>query len=132
MPNVLIVEDEIFVALDIEHAAEDAGYHVVGIAPDSMAAEKFAKNADIAFVDLNLRDGLTGIELGQRLAAEHDITVIYMTANPGLLGDGVDGTVGVLTKPCSHQTVRAALDFAVARNMPQGAISAPPDLRLFA
>ncbi len=130
--NVLIVEDEIFVALDVENAVEDAGYTVIGIAPDSHSALQLAENADIAFIDLNLRDGLTGIAVGRRLASEMGVTVVYMTANPSLLGEGVDGTIGVLTKPCSHRVIVAALDFAAAKRAPRGAIEPPADLRLFA
>jgi two-component system, response regulator PdtaR len=131
--NVLIVEDEIFVALDIETTAEDAGYTVVGIAPDSRAAFDLAPRAELAFVDLNLRDGLTGIGIGHKLAAEFGITVVYMTANPSLLGEGVSGTIGVLTKPCSPVVMRAALEFAAARRASSAACAEPPvDLRIFA
>jgi two-component system, response regulator PdtaR len=112
LPCVLIVEDEIFTALDIECALEDAGYRSVGIAPDRQTALLLAEDADIAFVDLNLRDGLTGIEIGRQLAVEFGVKVVYMTANPTLLGKGISGTMGVLTKPCTHAVVKAAADFA--------------------
>ena len=80
-------------------------------------------------VDLNLRDGLTGPEIGKRLSAR-GVTVLFITANPRLLGDGIAGTVGVLTKPTDEATVRAAVDYALG--VRYGAkVTAPPTLQLF-
>lgn len=58
--KVLIVEDEIFVALEIEQIVEDAGFAVSAIAADRESALMAANDCDIALVDLNLRDGPTG------------------------------------------------------------------------
>src|SRR5690606_38812722 len=86
--NVLVVEDEIFVAIEIESVVQDLGHRPVGIAADSRRALELAKDAELAFVDLNLVDGPTGIDLGRRLAGD-GLTVLYMTANPSQLGRGV-------------------------------------------
>ena len=102
----------------------------VGIAPDSLKAQELAGEADLAFVDLNLADGPTGIDVGRGLA-NRGVTVIYMTANPGMLGAGVPGTVGVLPKPVNDAELRQAVHFAVHTHQrsPQGM---PPErLRLF-
>ena len=64
-----------------------------------------ASKADIALVDLNLRDGPSGIGIGKILAQTHGVTVIFMTANPSQLGDGVSGTVGVLPKPATEREI---------------------------
>jgi ActR/RegA family two-component response regulator len=58
--TAMIVEDEIFVALDLERILIDAGYHVVAIAADRETALIAAAGCDFAFVDVNLRDGPTG------------------------------------------------------------------------
>lgn len=62
--TVLIIEDEIFVALEIEQIVEDAGFKVGAIAADREAALAAAAGCDIALVDLNLRDGPTGPGIG--------------------------------------------------------------------
>ena len=69
--KVLIVEDEIFVALEIEQIVEDAGFGVGAIAADRAAALAHARDCDIALVDLNLRDGPTGPQIGMELASQH-------------------------------------------------------------
>jgi CheY-like chemotaxis protein len=128
--KVLVVEDEIFVAAEIEQVVEELGFTAVGIAPDEGSAMALADQAEIALVDLNLRDGATGGRIGRVLAQDHGVTVIFMTANPGQLGAGVPGTIGVLPKPVSDNDLRAALAYAAARR--DAADGTPPQrLRLF-
>lgn len=127
MRRVLVVEDEIFVAVEIEHVIEEMNLTPIGIAPDERSALALASQADVALVDLNLEDGPTGIRIGQLLAQEHGVTVLFMTANPAQLGSGVPGTVGVLSKPVTDRDLRAALTYAVARHE---AVKATPPARL--
>lgn len=129
--SILIVEDEMLVALEMESILEDTGYNVVGIAADLAGALEFADGTiDLALVDLNLRDGLTGPEIGKRLASEHKAGVVFITANPLLLGDGIAGTIGVLTKPTDEASLIAAVRFALRRRQGEPA-QAPPSLRCF-
>jgi CheY-like chemotaxis protein len=128
--RILVVEDEIFVAIEIEHVIEEMGFTPVGIAADRQSALALAEDADVALVDLNLQDGPTGANVGRILAQRHGITVMFMTANPSQLGDGVPGTIGVLAKPVSDSDLRAAVAYAVARHQTRDA-RAPARLRLF-
>lgn len=129
--KVLVVEDEIFVAIEFESLLYDLGYEPVGIAADSRQAMALADEAELAFVDLNLVDGPTGIEVGRALA-ERGITVVYMTANPAQLGDGVPGTIGVIPKPVDNTELRQAVEFAVSvRRRSQPKPTPPRRLRLF-
>lgn len=128
--RVLIVEDEIIVATEIEHVVADMGHDPIGVAADRKSALALASNADIALVDLNLRDGPTGLDIGRILAQTHGATVVYLTANPTQLGDGVRGTVGVLAKPVCERDLREVVDFAAAHRAAQ-AVRPPRRLRLF-
>jgi DNA-binding response OmpR family regulator len=110
--KVLIVEDEIFVALEIEQIVEDAGFTVQAIAADRDAAMADADDCDIALVDLNLRDGPTGPQIGMELAARHGVRVIYVTANPAQIGGASVAALGVITKPFRAHSVAAALSLA--------------------
>lgn len=128
---ILIVEDEILVALEIESVLEELGYTVLGIAADLEGALAYAHHhIDLALVDLNLRDGLTGPEIGATLAREHEVGVLFLTANPRLLGDGIAGTIGVLTKPTDEDALTSAVAFAIRRR--KGEPAEPPGaLRCF-
>jgi DNA-binding response OmpR family regulator len=129
--SILIVEDESLVAIEMQCILEDNGYSVLGIAADLESALKFAQqNIDLALVDLNLRDGLTGPQIGERLANEHNAGVLFVTANPRLLGDGIAGTIGVLTKPTDEDSLLSAVRFGLQRK--EGLeIEAPPFMRCF-
>lgn len=128
--KVLVVEDEIFVATEFENLLYDLGHEPVGIASDSRQALALADQAELAFVDLNLVDGPTGIEVGRSLAAR-GITVVYMTANPAQLGNGVPGTIGVIPKPADNSELRQAVEFAVSVRRKQPEVSPPRRLKLF-
>lgn len=129
--RILIVEDEMLVAAELEAILEDLGHIPVGIAPDLDSALSLAsRDIDLALVDLNLRDGLTGPEIGRRLCDECDISVLFITANPSILGNGIAGTVGVLTKPSNELSVAAAVEYAL--RVRDGRPAAPPlGLRAF-
>ncbi|WP_324808691.1 response regulator [Sphingomonas sp. LY29] len=124
--NILIVEDEMLVAIEMEAILEDLGHRPIGIAADLAAAETYAgEQIDLALVDLNLRDGLTGPQIG-RMLCDKGTKVVFVTANPRLLGDGIAGAVGVITKPTDEDTLRQAVDYAL------GTVEKPPAaLRLF-
>lgn len=129
--KILVVEDEIFVAVEIETVVSELGHHPVGIAADAASALTLADEAEVALVDLNLRDGPTGHQIGRTLAEQFGVSVVFITANPSQLGDGVPGTLGVLTKPVMEDDLRQAVTYAVAhrRRMPA---DPPAGLRLFA
>lgn len=129
--SILIVEDEFLVALEMECILQERGYEVVGIAADLEGALALADGQiDLALVDLNLRDGLTGPQIGKRLADQHRVNVLFVTANPRILGDGIAGTIGVLTKPADEASLTAAIAFALGRAKGES-IEAPPALRCF-
>lgn len=112
--RVLIVEDETFVAWEMAETLSDYGYDCVGIADDTASAMRLGTEpVDVALVDVNLCDGATGPQIGA-LLANRGVRVIFVTANPRQLGDGVPGTLGVISKPVDFQLIGEALDFALA------------------
>ncbi|WP_216641156.1 response regulator [Oceaniglobus roseus] len=131
--RVLIVEDEILVALELEAVLEENGLEPVGIAADRASAMRLASGSlDVALVDINLRDGPTGIDIGRRLATDHGVRVIFTSANPMMLGDGVEGTLGYLPKPYHPDQIVAVLRYLDAQpSEADAALMPPPDLRLF-
>ncbi len=106
--KVLIVEDEIFAALHLETAIQELGCEVIGIAPDSESALELAETGpDLALVDLNLRDGLTGPQIARSLANQYGTKVLILTANPLEAGEPFDGLLGVVSKPWNeHELAR--------------------------
>lgn len=113
--RILIVEDEMMVAMDMEAIIEDLGFEPIGIAADSREARKLAElQPDVALVDLNLRDGLTGPAVGRDLALR-GVQVVFVTANPRMVFDGIQGALGVVEKPVDDGTIASIISFAIAR-----------------
>jgi CheY-like chemotaxis protein len=108
MESVLIVEDEILVAMDLERILEDAGYRVAAIAADQREAFSAASDVDLAFVDINLRDGATGPKIARDLAQHHGIRIVYVTANPTQIGEPAATAIGCVRKPFSESAILAA------------------------
>ena len=129
--SVLIVEDEIFIAVEMEEIIRDLGHRPVGIADDlDSAMAKASNDIDIALVDVNLADGATGPVIGAKLAGEYAIQVVFVTANPTQLGDGVEGTLGAVEKPVGMDRLKEVLDYVAARTE-DATTPAPATMKLF-
>jgi DNA-binding response OmpR family regulator len=111
--SILIVEDEIFVALDIERALMDHGYPVGGIAMDRAEALMLADGCTLALVDINLRDGRTGPQVAADLYDKFAIKSVFVTANPAQIGTPPMGALGYMCKPFDGNILRAAIDWAL-------------------
>ena len=131
--RILIVEDETFVAFEMAETLSDYGYDCVGVADDTASAMRLGnRTVDVALVDVNLCDGATGPRIGALLAAK-GVRVIFVTANPRQLGNGVPGTLGVISKPVDFKLIGEALDFVLAdRSGAARNPAPPPGLELFA
>ena len=111
--TALIVEDEIFVALDLERILTDAGYAVKAIAADSTDALEAAADCNFALVDINLRDGPTGPQLAEKLTRDYGLKVVFVTANPGQIAQP-SGALGYVRKPFSAEAILTAAAAATA------------------
>lgn len=119
--------------MEMEEVVRDLGHDAVGIADSlvtALDAVAHAPKVDVALVDVNLADGATGPEIGRRLANEHGIKVIFITANPSQLGRGVAGTIGAVEKPVGLDQMGDLIAFALARGNASPP-SPPPALTLF-
>jgi len=110
---VLIVEDEILIALEIERILQDAGYEIVAIAPDRPSALSAGPAVRVAFVDLNLRDGPTGPDTARELAERFGVRIVYVTANPAQIGKEAPTAVGCVRKPFTDEAILAAAERAL-------------------
>lgn len=132
MPTtILIVEDEILIAIEMEEVIKDLGHRSAGIADDMRSAiEKASDKVDVALVDVNLADGATGPQIAKQLVESFGIEVVFVTANPNQLGKGIEGTLGALEKPVDVNDLRGVLDYVIARGRNEE-VDPPKRLRLF-
>ena len=131
MRNILIVEDELLVALDLEDILTSGGFQVLGFVADRKGIEAIQQPPVVALVDLNLRDGPTGNEVARALAQQFGTRIIFVTANPAQLGDGVPGALGVVSKPCDERLTAQVISFAEADRRRMKGFEPPPQITLF-
>ena len=114
--RILVVEDEILIALELESLLQDLGHDVVGIAASSQDALSLGRDLkpDLAFVDIHLSDGPTGVDVARDLSGEHEVTVLFMTANAKRIPEDFAGAWGVIAKPYTERGVREALAYVMA------------------
>lgn len=111
--KILIVEDEFLVALQLEDILADGGHEVVGIVPDAQSLGSLVQVPDVALVDLNLRDGLTGPAIVRDLSERYGARIIYVTANPGQIDEPAATALGIVQKPFTRQTILSAIAYAL-------------------
>ena len=107
--RALIVEDEILTALHLETELAELDIETVGIAVDTgQAMALVAMGPDVAFVDVNLRDGPTGPAIAQALA-QSNVLIFFITANPAQLPEADAARFRVIPKPFCLDDLRDAL-----------------------
>jgi CheY-like chemotaxis protein len=114
--RILVVEDEMLIALELENLLQEMGHDVVALA--AFSAEAVAQGQDLrpdlAFVDIHLADGPTGVDVARRLSAL-GVTVLFMTANAKRIPEDCAGAQGVISKPYTERGVRQALAYVMAK-----------------
>jgi DNA-binding response OmpR family regulator len=131
--RILIVEDEALLALFLQECIEDIGHEVVGTAASSQEALALAREhkPNLAYVDIQLNDGPTGVDTARKLSENDETIAIFMTANQKLIPGDFAGAAGVVVKPYTSSGVLAALRFinyCVSAKMAKG--RPPASLRL--
>ncbi|WP_181408185.1 response regulator [Pararhizobium mangrovi] len=124
--RVLVVEDNVLIAMDTEQSIVDAGHESAGLAASRRSALALATRADAALVDVNLADGATGVQTGLALARDHGLLVAFVTSDIAALGTGVPGTFGALPKPALPREVANLLGCMAAYRIGQGGIMPLP------
>lgn len=112
--RVMIVEDQALLAMELELVLGEFGCDVVGCAMDKAGAFAVAERErpDLALIDVNLLDGLTGPQIAQRMVSEFGCAVVFLTANPEQIPDGFAGALGAVSKPFDEATIQAVVVFA--------------------
>ena len=82
--DVLIIEDETFIAMDIEALVESLGHNVIGVARTHAEALALAKQKrpGLILADIQLADGSSGLDAVNELLDSFEVPVIFITAYP--------------------------------------------------
>lgn len=124
--DVLIVEDEMLLAMDIEAMVEDSGHRVLAEAACLKEVEALPDNANpqLAFVDLHLADDSDGLDVSHVIQRRWpDALIVFVTANVARIPPDFAGAHGVIAKPFSHSGVINAIKY-----LADGVFDPPPSI----
>lgn len=83
MAKVLIVEDDLLFALDLQREIERLGYEVIGMARNSSEALVVSAEIrpDLALLDINIPGSSDGIQTAHSLHSTYRIPVIFLSSS---------------------------------------------------
>lgn len=120
-PKILVVEDEIIVAVNLGQKLKKLGYELVGITSSGEEAIQKAEenHPDLVLMDINIEGNLDGIETAEVLRNRFHTPVIYLTAyaDESTL-DRAKKTepLGYIVKPFESDQLRSSIEVALYKN----------------
>ena len=117
-PRILLVEDDYFVAIDLEDGLRDAGMQVLGPVPTAEEALALARSGHpvLAVMDIRLAGEKDGIEAALELYRELGIRCIFASAHvepPYRQRAAAASPLGWVQKPYTIGTVVSAVKAAL-------------------
>ncbi|KAB2883114.1 MAG: response regulator [Pseudorhodoplanes sp.] len=114
--DVMIIEDEPFIAMDLEGLVETLGHNVLGVARTHAEAVALAKvkRPGLILADIQLADGSSGLDAVNELLRGFEVPVIFITAYPErfLTGERPEPAF-LIAKPFQPATVSAVVSQAL-------------------
>ena len=117
--RILIVEDNVIIADDMQSMLEEIGYEIVDNVIVYEQAEEVLKNqhVDLVLIDIILASDKTGIDLGKHIRENYDIPFIFVTSNSDRATVENAKSVkpnGYLVKPFEQQDLYTSIEIALS------------------
>ncbi|HZA25878.1 MAG TPA: response regulator, partial [Dehalococcoidia bacterium] len=119
--KVLVVDDEIIIARELEARLRNFGYEVLEIASSGEQAISVAEQAgpDLVLMDIVLKGDMDGVEAAAEIRKRWAIPIIYLTAyndDATLKRARVTEPFGYIVKPFSERELRANIEMALYKH----------------
>ncbi len=119
--SILIIEDELIIAKDLQANLESHGYVVPEVyskGSEALSVIDIIK-PNIAIIDVRLHSNYNGIETAEKIRLYHNIPVIYITAD--ITSDilervRVTQPVSLLTKPINYDELISAIELGIYKH----------------
>lgn len=117
--KILIVEDNVIIADDMQSMLEEIGYEIVdNVIVYEQAVEVLkSKQVDLVLIDIILASDKTGIDLGKHIRENYDIPFVFVTSNSDRATVENAKTVkpnGYLVKPFEQQDLYTSIEIALS------------------
>ncbi|ABA89945.1 response receiver sensor diguanylate cyclase, PAS domain-containing [Syntrophotalea carbinolica DSM 2380] len=119
--KLLIVEDEAFIALEIQTRLQRMGYEVCGVVSHGEDAVRQAVDLrpDLVLMDISLKGQMSGVEAAAAIRRTCRIPVVYLTSHAD--GDTLERAkstdpYGYLLKPFQEKDLRIGIELALHKH----------------
>ena len=121
MSRLLVVEDEVLVARDIQARLQRMGYEVVGTVArgEDAVSTALAESPDLILMDINLKGEMDGIEAATQINEVSSVPVIYCTAysNDEVLERAkITSPFGYVLKPFDNRELEINIEIALFKH----------------
>ena len=119
--GIFVVEDEGIIAHDLAATLRKGGYEVAGIASSGEEAllKLSAIHPQLIIMDIRLGGTIDGIELAEKVQAEFDVPVVYLSAHsdPATLNRAkLTGPFAYLSKPVAQKSLFTSIEIALFKH----------------
>lgn len=130
--KILLAEDDMLIALDMQMMLEDAGHTVLGPVATIAQGEAVAgaDTPDVAIVDIGLKNGDSGVDLARHLRAR-SVPVVFVSGEPTRAYAGRDAAVAFLPKPVMPDDLTRSIVVAAAIAAGEPAPDKPRSLEIY-
>jgi len=135
-PNIrkvlLIVEDQILLAMGLRDELEDGGYRILELAVGHQEALGVARavKPDLALVNIQLADGDDGVALARDLKAL-GVPVLFISGQPDRARSAKAVGIASLSKPYSPADMLEAVGYLFRHERGDESRPGPPGLEMF-
>jgi DNA-binding response OmpR family regulator len=131
--RVIVVEDEVIIALCIGMILQEAGHEVMGPVTSFDGCLKLVEQEvpELALIDINLEKGGSGIDVARVLLDRWRVMSIFVSAQHRQARENMGAAIGCLDKPFATRSLVETIE--VANGLKQGVIpgTLPRGLDLF-
>lgn len=119
--KLLIVEDSVSYAIELEQVATKIGFDVIGTVDNSADALDiiFSEHPDIILMDINIKGRLTGIDIAKRII-HLNIPILYITSfneESTYLEASQSNLIGYIVKPVEKLTLATSLKLLIQNSI---------------
>lgn len=116
--KILIVEDEIIVALDTKSILKKLGHEITDIATNYNEVITSIENnkPDIILMDIYLEDSINGIEISKKIKEKQNIFVIFISAfcdDKTISSAAKIDPAGYLVKPFNQNDIKTVINLTI-------------------
>lgn len=130
MKKILIVEDEVIIAIDLKSKLTQLGYHVLDIVynSDQVTDKIVSLKPDLILLDINILGTRNGIQIAELINENYKIPFVYVTSYTDQHTlEQVKKTkpAGYIVKPFTLEDIRVELELSISRTKRTNILSLP-------